>query len=170
MRAKAVWVSCLVLCACAAPVPLAARFDPREVAWFDGTGTNSIEGSAILRSDSGGVKNCAALPVVLFPASSYARERMRALYGSEEEGFNPILGGHPADFADDDPRYAATARKVRCDAHGRFAFHALPDGDYYLVALVTWKEGRYLRLEQGGYLMQHVQVQAGESKEVLLAH
>jgi hypothetical protein len=169
MGAKAL-LACFCLCACSAPVPLTSSFDPKEVAWFSGTGTNSLAGTAIVRSDSGSVKTCAALPVMLFPVSAYAVERMRALYGNDEEGFNPIVGGRPADFADDDPRYLAAARTLRCDARGRFAFGALPDGDYFLVAQVTWKEGRYLVLEQGGYLMQRVHVQTGESKNVLLAH
>jgi hypothetical protein len=163
-------LACFCLCACAAPVELASPFDAAAVAWFAGSGSNSIQGTAIVRADGGNVKTCAALPVMLFPVSAYAAERMRALYGSEEEGFNPIVGGRPADFVNDDPRYAATARTLRCDARGRFAFSALPDGDYFLVAQVTWKEGRYLVLEQGGYLMQRVRIQTGESKDVLLAH
>jgi hypothetical protein len=163
-------LACFCLCACSAPVPQASHFDAKEVAWFEGTGTNSISGTAIIRTDGGSVKTCAALPVVLFPASAYAAERMRALYGSDEEGFNPLVGGKPADFVNDDPRYAATAHTVRCTAQGRFAFSALPDGDYFLVAQVIWKEGRYLGFEQGGYLMQRVRVQTGESKDVLLAH
>jgi|WetSurMetagenome_2_1015567.scaffolds.fasta_scaffold186749_2 hypothetical protein len=169
MGAKAL-LACLCLCACSAPVLLASHFDPAEVAWFSGTGTNSIQGTAILRSDSGSVKTCAALPVMLFPVSAYAAERMRALYGNGEDGFNPIVGGRPADFVNDDPRYLAAVRTLHCDARGRFAFAALPDGDYFLVAQVTWKEGRYLSLEQGGYLMQRLHIQTGESKDVLLAH
>ena len=145
------------------------RFDPAEVAWFAGRGTNTIEGSAIVRSYSGTVKNCAALPVMLFPVSTYARERMAYLYGSGEEGFNLLAGGRPADFVGDDPRYGATVKTTRCDAHGRFSFGELPDGDYYLVATVTWRE-RAQGMDEGGMLMRRVQVRTGETKDVLLAH
>ena len=161
--------SCIVLAGCAAPVVLQSRFDPAEVAWFAGRGTNTIQGSAIMRSYNCTAKTCAALPVVLFPVSAYGRERIMALYGSDQEGFNPALLGRPADFVGDDSRYLATAKTTHCDARGRFAFTELPDGAYFLVGTVTWREHR-AGLEQGGYLMQRVQVTTGETKEVLLAH
>jgi hypothetical protein len=160
----------LVLTGCArGPVPLENRFDPAEITWFDGRGTNTIAGTAIMRTDRGAVKTCAALPVTLFPVSAYARERMRHLYGSEADGFNPLVGGVPANFLGDDPRYTAAAKSARCDTHGRFLFAGLPDGDYYLVATVTWRE-RAQGIEHGGMLMQRVQVSAGETRDVLLAH
>jgi len=160
---------CIVLAGCAAPVALQSRFDPAEVAWFAARGTNTIQGSAIMRSYNGTAKTCAALPVVLFPVSAYARERMMHLYGSDQEGFNPVLLGRPADFGGDDPRYLNTAKTTRCDARGRFAFTELPDGAYFLVGAVTWRE-RQAGLEQGGHLMQRVAVTTGETTEVLLAH
>jgi hypothetical protein len=159
----------IVVCGCASPLALKSHFEPREVSWFAARGTNSIEGSAIARAYNGTAKTCAALPVTLFPASAYASERMRALYDSDQEGFNPALLGRPAAFENDDPRYLQTARTTRCDARGRFAFSELPDGDYFLVSEVTWHD-RQAGLPQGGYLMRRVQVGAGESKEVLLAH
>lgn len=157
------------LCACATPVPLQSHFEPREVAWFSARGTGTIEGNAIARAYNGIVKTCAALPVTLFPVSTYAKERMRALYGSAEEGFNPALMGRPAAFDNDDPAYLKTAKTTRCDAHGRFAFSELPDGDYFLVGEVTWRD-RQAGLLQGGYLMRRLQLSTGETKEVLLAH
>jgi hypothetical protein len=172
MRWKAAFTAVLAgaLAGCASgPVTLTSRFDPAEVGWFAGRGTNTISGSAIVRSDRGTVKTCAALAVVLFPVSAYARERMRYLYGSEEEGFNPLLGGRPADFGGDNLRYLQTARTSRCDAKGRFSFRELPDGDYYVVTTVTWHEGHFT-LDQGGSLMLRVQVTTGETREILLAH
>lgn len=158
---------CFILTGCTAgPVTLQSRFDPAEVSWFAARGTNAIQGTAILRTERGTVKNCAALPVMLFPDSTYARERLSLLYGSAEHGFNPYTGGRPADFTNDDPRYQATVKTVPCDAHGRFAFTELPDGDYFLVATVTWRERG---LVEGGSLMQRLHVSTGETKEVLLA-
>jgi hypothetical protein len=169
MRAAAI-LAVLVLTGCGGgEVTLQSRFDPNEVAWFSARGTNTILGSAILRSANGKVKTCAALPVTLFPVSAYARERIRHLYESENEGFNPLVGGKPADFGGDDPGYMATAKTTRCDARGRFSFSELPDGDYYLVATVTWRE-RTFGIENGGSLMQRVHVSTGETKDVLLAH
>lgn len=168
MRSKAIFAAVLLAGCSTGPVMLTSRFDPAEVAWFAARGTNTIAGNAIVRTARGTVKTCAADIVTLSPVSRYGRERMQALYGSDEEGFNPIVGGHPADFGGDDPRYLATARTTRCDAHGRFAFDELPDGDYYVVAMVTWRE-RGFGLEQGGYLMRRVHVSTGETKEVLLA-
>ena len=145
------------------------RFEPREIAWFKARGTGSIEGTAIARNYKGVPKTCAALAVTLFPVSAYAKERMRALYDSDEEGFNPILMGRPADFENDDPRYAAMARTTRCDARGHFSFTELPDGAYFLVGEVTWRD-REMGLLQGGYLMRQVHLSSGEAKQVLLAH
>ncbi len=162
-------LSLVIVSGCAAPVALHAKFQPREVTWFSGRGTNTIQGTAIARAYNGTAKTCAALPVTLFPVSAYARERMIALYESDEEGFNPILAGRPAAFADDDPRYIQFAKTTRCDAHGRFAFSELPDGAYFLVGEVTWHD-RQAGLPQGGYLMRRVTVEAGETKDVLLAH
>jgi hypothetical protein len=169
MRARAV-LAVFVLAGCAGgPVTLQSRFDPGEVAWFAARGTNTIAGSAILRSFNGKAKTCVALPVTLMPVSAYARERMRYLYGAEDEGYNPRVGGKPADFGGDDPGYIATAKTTRCDARGRFSFSELPDGDYYLVTTVTWRD-RAFGMESGGSLMQRVHVSTGETKEVLLAH
>jgi hypothetical protein len=169
---RTAWIAAAAaaLAGCAAtPVALQNRFDPAEIAWFSARGTNAISGTAILRTTQGGIKSCAALAVTLFPVSAYARERMRHLYGGDDEGFNPLVGGIPADFASTDPRYEASAKSTRCDAHGRFWFNELADGDYYLVATVTWRERSYA-IEQGGYLMRHVHVSTGETKDVLLAH
>jgi hypothetical protein len=160
---------CIVLAGCTAPVVLQSRFDPAEVAWFAARGTNTIAGTAIMRSYNGVARTCAALPVTLFPVSAYGRERMMHLYGSDQEGFNPIVLGRTADFGGDDPAYLSTAKTTRCDARGRFAFTELPDGAYFVVGTVTWRERR-AGLEQGGYLMQRVQVTTGETKDVLLAH
>jgi hypothetical protein len=168
MRSATV-LAALVLAGCAGDrVALESRFDPAEVAWFWARGTNAISGTAILRTARGNAKTCAALPVTLFPASRYARERMRHLYGSEDGGFNPLVGGRPADFTGDDPRYTATARTTHCDARGRFWFSELPDGEYFLTSSVTWRE-RDFGLDQGGHLMRRVRVSTGETKEVLLA-
>lgn len=170
MKTKIALLAGLLLAGCAgAPVELKTRFDPQEAAWFSARGTNTLQGTAIARSYNGVAKTCAALPVTLFPATAYASERMMALYGSSEEGFNPALGGKPADFAGDDPRYHTTAKTTRCDARGRFSFSELPDGEYFLVGEVTWRD-REAGLPQGGYLMQHLRLSTGETKEILLAH
>jgi hypothetical protein len=168
-RKMGLLLAALVLNGCASPITLKAHFEPRDVAWFYARGTNTLEGSAIARAYNGSAKTCAALPVTLFPVSPYAKERMLALYGSVEEGFNPALMGRPANFENDDPAYLKTAKTTRCDARGRFAFSELPDGDYFLVSEVTWHDRR-AGLPQGGYLMRRLQVSTGETKEVLLAH
>lgn len=168
MRAPIV-VVLLGLTACSAPMALHSRFDPAEIAWFSRRGTNTIEGTAIARSYRGAVKTCAAQTVTLFPVSTYASERMTALYGNAKEGFNPVTAGRPADFEGDDPAYHEAARTMRCDGRGRFAFSELADGAYFVVAEVTWHDRR-AGLEQGGYLMQRVEVASGETRDILLAH
>lgn len=90
--------------------------------------------------------------IALVPVTpSLERDMMRAgAAGAQsyvpEVAFFPILRGSD---------YSRLSLAADCDADGGFAFAGLPDGDYYLVARVTWLHTRQRR---GGYLVRRLRV------------
>jgi hypothetical protein len=153
-------------CATTTQVHLSSSFDPSEVAWSEAKGNNSIEGNAVLRTVGGEVRTCAGFTAQLVPRSRYADERAIAIYGSIERGI-----GRNVKFESTDPRYEAAIRTTTCDAQGNFSFEDLPDGEYYVAALVTWgvPMGYGMVSRQGGWLMQRVSVNGGEHKRMVLS-
>lgn len=176
MRVNAV-VGWLLLVGCYVPpaqepetVRLQTPFQPDTVAWAREEGANRIEGTALLRTRGGEARTCAALDVGLIPWSRHAGERMAHLYGSLKGGFLPVGGG--LRWAKDDQAFYETVRRAKCDAEGRFEFEALPDGDWFVEAVVTWEVPRagFVGGPQGGTLMQRVKVQGGQTEKVVLTH
>jgi hypothetical protein len=156
------------LSGCAATTPIASSFNPAEVAWFTNASnaSNTISGSGVMRTVGGEAKTCAAVPVDLVPESTYARERMMALYGSTESGFNRAFMGRRA--AEMDPGYDRTTLRAICDAQGNFVFERVPDGSYFVTTQITWlRPGSYVY--EGGWLMRRVTVTGGESVRIVLS-
>lgn len=145
-------------------VTLTSTFNPQEVAWFNSPGSAAISGQALLRTNGGEARTCAGLPVRLVPKSTYAEERIMALYGNEERGFEPVIG-QQVQFSSNDTQYGKANKEVTCDAQGNFAFEHLPAGQYFVVAPVVWQVG-YAR--QGGILMQSVTLSSGEEKHLIM--
>lgn len=166
----------LVGCAIAPPSPdvikTVAQFSPSDLAWSLISGTNGIEGSAVLRTVGGDARTCAALIVSLLPVSEYTAERIRKLYGSDTAGYRSAEAG--VLIFDPPEDIGPYERHATCDALGNFSFSNLPDGPYFVVALVTWATPNpYSRygglLSQGGYLLQRVDVAGGVTKKIVLA-
>lgn len=168
------------LCACYMPPPqepetvrLETPFQPEQVAWATEAGSNRIEGTALLRTRGGEPRTCATLDVGLIPWSRHAGERMAHLYGSLKGGFNPIgeLGRHPR-WAKDEPAFYDSVRRAKCDAEGRFEFDELPDGEWFVEAVVTWEAPRvnFSGGPQGGTLMQRVKLEGGRTQKLVLTH
>jgi hypothetical protein len=146
-------------------VALSTSFDAAAVAWSEGEGPNRLEGAALLRTQGGDAKTCAALDVALIPVSLHSRERMTHLYGNTRSGFNPAGTGHPV-FTNDSPAFYESIRWSKCDSTGRFEFEGVPDGEWFVESVVSWNAGRWL---QGGALMQRVQLAGGQTKKIVLA-
>lgn len=152
------------------PAHVAALYDPAEVAWSKAEGTNRIEGSALLRTQGGEVRTCAAFEVQLIPAAAYATERMMVRYLNPTRGFIRSLNVRPFN---DPAQYHADTRITICDAQGMFAFDKLPDGKYYIETTVDWSaydSTLGFTLRQGGLLMQQVELSGGETERVVLTN
>lgn len=144
-------------------VPLKSSFDATAAMQMLAVGTNTIEGSALIRQQGGGVVTCAGEEVTLVPVTEYATERMMAIYGSDQRGYR---GSGLLKFTPDDPAYYSASRTVLGDAQGNFLFDKVADGDFFVTTTVTWTAG-YAR--QGGVLMQRVKVTGGETKRIVLS-
>ena len=149
----------------ATEVPISAPFNKSDVAWFNGTGAGTLAGSAFLRTKGGTVKTCAGYDVQLLPYSAYAAERIRFIYGSETSG--NLFGPRRAwAFKPDEPEFYKALKKAVCDANGEFEFDNLPNGDYFVIAKVTWDIGKVF--DEGGTMMEKVSITNGATEKVTL--
>lgn len=124
-------------------------------------GDNAIMGQAFLRQQGGDVVTCAGSEVYLFPRTSYATERMSAIYGTAR---------HQAMLVADiqtpmHPEYEAAMRETVCDAGGNFSFEEVADGSYFVQTAVFWRAGYNW---QGGSMMSPVVVAGGETKKLVI--
>lgn len=170
--AAVVVVAVLSGCASMAPSPIMLNntFSREAIAWSLEDGPNTIFGNALLRTVGGDVKTCAGFEVFLIPSSDYSRERLGFIYGPGDTGFmGPGQGRY---FVPDPVEYDATTRKTTCDAQGNFTFSRIPDGEYFVLAQVSWGAidgGSYPSIApQGGLIMQKVMVTGGETKRLVL--
>lgn len=163
-------LAALTTTACATTtVPIAAPFDAQDAARIFEEGSNTITGSAVLRMRNGGAQTCAALPVLMVPATRYASERIAAIYGNSRRGYNPASFGRNPQFDPDVPDYARHTRQEICDAQGEFSFDQVADGSYFVIARVTWEiPGNYFL--EGGNVMAFVEVSGGETERVILTN
>ena len=158
-----------VIAGCAVPQPappaphvITAPFDAAEARALMAPGVNQIKGNGFLRQQGGGVVTCAGEPVYLVPATAYAAERMRVIYGSEAGGLG-MEGRGP--FPPNVQEYLDPQRDTQCDAQGWFTFDQVADGRFFVITLVRWKVGNS---PQGGYLMRPVTVSGGQMKSLVV--
>lgn len=147
------------------PLTQTQSFNPADVAWASKPGKNAVTGHAVLRTVGGEARTCAALPVQLIPDSSYARERMLALYGSIRKGTRQAAGA--SRFERTDPEYISSSRQTRCDGQGYFSFDDVPDGVWYVTAVVVWQAPGN-PAPQGGAMMERIELAGGKTVKVAL--
>lgn len=158
-------------CATAPPVVLGASYDAADFEWAEAPGTNSIRGSAVLRTVGGEARSCAGNEATLMPDAPYSRARIEYLYGSSTQGFQPVPGLFTPvpEFAEDPVSYHMKAKSSACDAQGEFEFTGLPDGTYYVIVPIVWSvPTQYGTDPQGGRLMKRVELSGGETERVVL--
>ncbi len=128
--------------------------------------SNVIKGTAFLRTRNGQTRSCAGSPVRLFPRGPSTVAFVRQAYGSEAGGFARRTIWEPQPF---DPVVTVET----CDAQGGFAFDRLPDGDYYVAAVVSIESpagnGGYM-VQEGGTIVSLVSVSGGAVKPIVLTH
>lgn len=169
-------IAAVLLVGCAPKeIALSNSFDANSAQELLQKGDNTIRGSALIRQRGGGVVTCAGYDVTLIPATAYASERMRALYGNAQRGYRDSSPLATVNFVPDFPAYHNFNKKSVCNAQGSFVFKDIADGDFYVTLSVTWEvpsQSVYSftgTSTEGGDLMQRVTVSGGETKEIVLA-
>lgn len=153
------------------PFSTATEFDSAKAKAMLGEGENSLRGSAVMRKSDGGVVTCAGTEVRLIPSTAYTDERMLALYGNIEAGFNPAYWGEKRlKVKKEIAEYHQIFKQTTCDAQGFFKFNNLEDGSFYVFSTMTWEVGSGIQIRtiDGGTLMKRVTLKGGESKEIIL--
>lgn len=158
MRATALAAS-IFAAGCVAAPTIETTFNPAEAAFINETGSGTISGQAFLRRNDGVVVYAAGSEVHLVPKSTYADERIQALYrGGKFNGYVPAP-------KNTDPQYLAMTKTTKANGEGRFSFENLADGDYYVLTQVTWLAGD---IRQGGSLMEPVSIRNGRSVDIIM--
>lgn len=127
-------------------------------------GGNVIKGAAFLRARNGQTRNCAGSPVRLFPRGPSTVAFVRQAYGAETGGFARRTTWEPQPF---DPAVIVET----CDSQGGFVFDRLPDGEYYVAAVVSIEspgDGGAYMVQEGGTLVTLVSVSGGAIKPIIL--
>lgn len=126
--------------------------------------TNTIAGDAVLRTRGGDVKTCAGLPVVLMPAGPQTNAYVQKHFGGPE-GYET---GGSAPSAEPELEKLTTSKV--CNAQGQFLFDGLADGDYYVIATVTWEVPTEYSFgsNQGGDIAKRISVKGGQTANVTL--
>jgi hypothetical protein len=151
----------------ATPAQMTLPFNASDVTWSRAAGTATVEGRAAIPAGGGASRTCAGGEAQLLPASAYAAEMMRIVFGSEARGYAPLASSprYPANIAAD---FKSTVRRIGCDAEGRFRFDSVPAGRWYVFSNVIWRSGGGEAAPEGGALMQRIDVAEGARANVLL--
>lgn len=145
-------------------------FDEARTKELNADGDANVRGTAFMRQRGGGVVTCAGSAVSLLPATSYAAERMRFIYGmppaiGEIKTIEAWTVNGDAIFDPDPPGYSQHMRKTVCDAQGAFEFEKVKDGTYFVVTSVVWQ----VSTVQGGFIATQVQVRDGKAARVIIS-
>jgi len=140
------------------PVVLAQRFDPAAAAFINLEGHASISGQAFVRQTNGKLLRAVGTDVFLIPRTAYADERIAAIYG---EGDKQKWARVP----DADPLYEQYMRKTVASSGGSFRFERVPDGAYYVVAMI-FLPGEFVSAEFP--ILERVTVSGGRSVRVVM--
>ena len=153
------------------PITLYSFFSIEKAKALLVKGNNTIKGSALIRQRNGGVVTCAGNVIKLFPRTEYMEERVKHLYGSIGGGFSRLQRSSKINFASTHPQYGELIKESTCDAQGFFKFKDVADGDFFVIARITWEViiSTYSTRHEGGHIGRLVSVSGGETKEVVLA-
>jgi hypothetical protein len=117
----------LSLSACAF-IQRQAVFRESDFAWSGGGGSGAVIGQSahFKEAEDPSLVFESNTTISMVPVNEYTSEMIHFTF---EQAGNILT---PAD-----PRYARYVRTTKTDQQGRFAFHHLPPGDYYVMATIT---------------------------------
>jgi len=141
--------------------PATVSFSVEEAAFIRKPGTGVIVGHAFRTRPSGTVVNAAGEVVRLVPATAFARERFKQLYG--ERKYVPASAYPKQDTPD--PAYAEYTRTTKAEANGRFVFDKVAPGSYFISTQVIWGDEDALTRE-GGSVYDTVAITGKETEPV----
>ena len=156
----------LTACSGVQEIETTVPFNEAEAAYINKTGKATVSGQAFLKRRDGVVVTCAGAEASLFPVTEYAKQRMTAIYGSENGGYRSAYGKRHSKA--DDPKYYEYTRETNCDAEGDFEFKGVANGEYYLTSTVIWQISDYYY--EGGVLSKRIVVKNGRSQKVILTN
>jgi hypothetical protein len=116
---------------------------------------------------SGAHGDCAGMSVVLMHDTPAYRRRMIALYGSAESARLATAAVKARSARLGPPAENPLAASVECQAGGRFAFHDIAGGSYFIIVRVTAVSAR--GATEDVVVMRHVDLVDGQTHEVSLA-
>ena len=158
----------VILGGCMTYVSVNQEYDPSEVLWSLGDGKATIEGDAFLMRNDGVIVKCSGREVWLTPVSNYEIELVTKLTGSPDGGFNKFGFAHKyVDLNSKDYKLMANdSRKTVCDIDGKFKFHNIPSGEYYLSTGIFWKINEYSL--EGGQIAKRIRVEDKKNNKFTL--
>lgn len=134
-----------------------------------GKGSGTVTGYAFVHARSGRTYTAGGDWITLIPATAYAEERMRIIYGGgrarPELSFAAVPGAV-------DETYASLTRREKADMHGKFTFEDVMPGRWFVVATVHWQA--YDRdfgvdADHGFLIYDEVVVKPDETAKVVLS-
>lgn len=161
----------VVVSACAAYPPrvLSNEYRAQDVAWFTSRGDNTLVGEALVRTRTGEVRTCAGLMVKLVPDSAHATERLGHFFTQGDRGSYSALDlAGVENFENADPQFYDQARTAVCDSNGQFRFEDLPDGSYWIIAPISWRDNPDAWIPKGGVVGLRTKLQGGETETVVM--
>ncbi len=168
MKRLAIVALLTFLAGCAGPIggkPTYAtqtEFDPKEAGFIFTQGSGQISGRAFIR-DQSRIRVAAGSKVTLVPATRYAEERVKLIYGTRKMATTGVS------FSKPDKRYYAFTRSTMANEQGEFVFRNIGPGTYFVTTSVLWKDPSVRGGKGGGALIQKVELGDGEKKEVALS-
>jgi hypothetical protein len=148
------------------PPPPPPAFRPDELAWSTLLGPNVLTGIVAFRRSPTDRWTCAGETLSLIPDGRYSRERMFQVYGSTERSVVAVGEARRRSIEAGPAAYQQYVRKTQCNAQSRFAFRALPDGSYFLLALARPAKPR--PGAEPVAILEHVMLQGGGVRQVVI--
>lgn len=148
------------------PPPPPPPTPAEEFSWSTGRGANSMTVTIAYRPNAAEAWSCAGQAVALMPETSYSRGRMMALYGSADRSLQTVAQVRARSAANPGPDYSQFVRSTSCDPQDSFAFTALPDGAYFIIARV--RQVRPANATGEMVIMQRVELRGGAPIRMVL--